>query len=185
MDFDFSPFTKIVPDAYHGTDVANVQSIQNNGFRIGTGGTLHLGDGVYFYEGSKAHAKGYLRFKAINGAPPKVAVFRCEINLGNCIDLHNKDHTDTLKRFASQVQSMAFDNPTFRKQHNINSKEEVTEGFIINLAASLTNADTVRGTYWSDFPLYAGSNIAGNARLVIAVRTLNKILATHLDYVET
>lgn len=185
MDFEFSPFAKIVPDAYHGTDVANVQSIQNNGFRIGTGGTLHLGDGVYFYEGSKAHAKGYLRIRDKTGNPPKVAVFRCEINLGKYIDLHNKEHTDTLRKFAGQIQSLAFDNPAFRKKHNINSKEDVTEGFIINLAASLTDADTVRGTYWSDHPLYAGSKIAGNARLVIAVRNLNKILATHLDYVET
>lgn len=182
LKFEFSHLTKIVPDAFHGTDAANVPSIRKNGLRIGTGGTLYFGDGVYFYEGSKEHAIGYPKLK---DKKKKVAVFRCEINLGNCIDLHNKQHKNALQGFAAKIRHMAFDSPAFRKKHNITALEQITEPFIINLAAIICGADTVRGTIGHDIPLYSGSRISADGRLVIAVRNLDKILVTSLEYEET
>jgi Poly(ADP-ribose) polymerase catalytic domain. len=180
--FQFSNLSKIVPDAYHGTDKANIQSIQKQGFRVGTGGNLYLGDGVYFYEGSKPHAIGYPKLK---DKTCKSAVFRCEINLGRCIDLNNKQHKDALQSFAAKVKHLAYDNPAFRKMHNITSPDEITEPFIINLAATISGAETVRATHGLGNPLFAGSKILSETRLVIAVRDPKKILATYLDYVES
>ena len=173
--FEFSNLTKIVPDAYHGTDAANIPSIEKEGFRIGTGGDLYLGDGVYFYKGSKAHAIGYPKLK---DSTCKCAVFRCEINLGRCIDLNNKQHKDALKAFAAQVKYLAYDSTAFRKEHNIKSMDEITEPFIINLAATIYGAETVRATHGFVNPLFADSKIWAESRLVIAVRDPKKILAT-------
>src|SRR5438094_5492570 len=143
--FEFSNLTKIVPDAYHGTDAANIPLILKEGFHVGTGGTLFLGDGVYFYEGSKPHAVGYPKLK--DKTCKKSAVFRCEINLGRCIDLHNKQHKDALQAFAAKVKHLVFDSAAFRKKHKIASIEEITEPFIINLAATIYGAETVRATH--------------------------------------
>src|SRR6266480_1064364 len=170
--FEFSNLTKIVPDAYHGTDAANVESIKTTGFRVGTAGNLYLGDGIYFYEGSIGHAKGY---PTIGNKTCKVAVFRCEINLGKCLDLHNQQHKAALQTFAARIRHAAYDSPAFRKKHNITSPEEVTEPFIINLAATICGADTVRATHGFGNPLFAGSKLSGESRLVIAVRDPKKI----------
>ena len=181
--FTFPNLTKIVPDAYHGTDASNVASIKANGFRISSGKNLYLGDGVYFYESSKKHAIGYPK---LHNKTCKVAVFRCDIDMGDCLDFHNQDHKEAIRKFAAQIRHLAFDSAAFRKQHNICSREDVTEPFIINLAAQISKADTVRATHGeSGNPLFEGSKISAESRLVIAVRNTNKILATTLDYVES
>jgi hypothetical protein len=180
--FQFSNLTKIIPDAYHGTDAANIESIRKEGFRVGTGNDCYLGDGIYFYESSKKHAIGYPRLKDKNCK--KVAVFRCQISLGNCLDFHNEEHKEAMKKFARQIRFLAVDNQKFRQQHNISSPDDVTEPFLMNLAAIISHADTVRATHGFANPLFKGSKIAAENRLVIAVRTPSKILETTLDYVE-
>jgi len=184
---DFPEYEKIVPDAYHGTDVANVESIKANGFQIGTGSDLYLGDGIYFYEGSKWHAANFLK----QGNPTcKIALYRCVINLGRCLDLNNEDHKQAVVKFASQVRFWAADNQAFCKKWNIKSPNNITVSFIINLAAQLSKADTVRAPFAGQNPLISGSAIGAShipaiSRLVIAVRTPNKILETVLESVET
>jgi poly(ADP-ribose) polymerase-like protein len=180
-NFEFSSFSKIVRDAYHGTDVANIDSIQKNGFRIGTGSDLHLGSGVYFYEGSKSHALTYLKQKS-KDKDRKIAVFRCEISLGNCLDLNNGDHKEALRSFASKIRAAAYNSAEFRKKHSLVTMDDVTASFIINLAAETAQADSVRASYGGDQALFEGCQIPSNSRLVIAVRNPKKILATHLEY---
>src|SRR5437667_3177918 len=109
----FPEYEKIVPDAYHGTDVANIESINANGFRIGTGADLYLGDGIYFFEGSKWHAENFLKQQNANC---KVAIYRCTINLGRCLDLNNEDHKEAIRKLTRDVRFYTADNPAFRKK---------------------------------------------------------------------
>lgn len=83
-------FDKIVPDAYHGTRSDYAQNvIQNKKFHISTGKEQYLGDGVYFFEGSKWNAKDWARRK-FKGE--QIGIIKATINLWKCLDLNNKEH---------------------------------------------------------------------------------------------
>ena len=61
-------FIKIVPDAFHGTEIEVAKKIhRDKKFIPGLNDQYYLGDGIYFYEASLEHAKiwGRKRLKMV------------------------------------------------------------------------------------------------------------------------
>ncbi len=169
--FTFPASERIIVDAYHGTEKANLRSIMENGFAISTNADQHLGDGIYFYEGSKWLAQNWPKIRNKHANPnAKVAVLRCTINLRRCIDLVTEAHQNALASFRALVRFRVA-NGSFPEKNLGN----ITDPFIINLAAFAAKADTVRAEFRGG---------PKGVRIVIAVRTKEKILATNVESVD-
>lgn len=163
-------YEKIVPDAFHGTSVALSKDIVNEGFKPSTGERQFLGDGVYFFESSIAHARGWARPKF---HPGPIAVFRAVVNLGRCLDLHDIEHRELLRKTRDKLQQ---------------SGKKITDAFVINFVAENFHlVDSVRATF-SDpkyGKLFDESKFTAHSQLIICIRNLRNILEYYLEYEES
>jgi len=81
---------KVIPDAYHGTSKAFAENIiRMKKFQPSSGDHCYLGDGIYFFETGKEHAKWWAR-KQYPGT--QIAVIIAVVQLGRCLDLGNPEH---------------------------------------------------------------------------------------------
>ncbi|NQT68696.1 MAG: hypothetical protein HQ552_03855 [Desulfobacteraceae bacterium] len=175
IKFPVKYFNKIVPDAFHGTELETARKIRNDKkFIINLSEQNYLGDGVYFYEASLEHAKIWGRRKSKNG---KIGVIRSAINLGRCLDLHNKDHLNFLRETANGLSGR--------------TKKVLTDTFVINFVAQLADnsgnkIDTIRATHARNIRLSAkifrGSRFYYDIALMICVRNLKNIITCSLIY---
>ncbi len=160
---------KVVPDAYHGTRLDKAKAIIKQGkFTPSTDKTNYLGDGVYFYEGSRWHAEQWCKRKYPRSP---LGIIRAVINLGKCLDLNNYEYRRLLKKVARQLRLKGY--------------KEVTDAFVINFyATNIEEFDTVRAVYVSMSNKYGaifpGSKFLEFQQLIICVRNLQSILSFEL-----
>ncbi|MFW6223195.1 MAG: hypothetical protein ACOC3T_06245 [Bacteroidota bacterium] len=162
---------KFIPDAYHGAKAEYARNICENGFVIkSVGDDLFLGDGVYFYESSQSHAQDWGR-KKYKGEV--IGVVKALVNLGRCLDFHNKEHIQLVKDVSDQLKT--------RKP-----AAHITDAVTINfIAANFPRIDSVRATYFSDHvksKVFKGSRFYEYNRLIVCVRNLKNIIKTTLSY---
>jgi hypothetical protein len=123
---------KIVPDAYHGTELGRAKSIEvSRTFDESRGPDHYLGDGVYFYEASRWHAFAWAKRRWGTVA---VGIIRATINLGRCLDLSSYEHRSLLRQVRRELL-----------EKGVNS---ITDAVVINFFATMiTEVDSVRGNY--------------------------------------
>ena len=168
MEFSDADFTRVVPNAYHGTDLASASSIINYGFRISESEKLHFGDGVYFYDGNIEYAKDWARQKTSSG--DKIGVIMASIEMARCLDLHHSEVWDLIE--------------TVKEGFAQNYGDDVPLPVIINHIAERHDVDTVRGVQQSrkrgrisqDFPYYR------QTKIIICVKNLDNIDTYSLVY---
>ncbi|MCH8962597.1 MAG: hypothetical protein IH820_15100 [Bacteroidetes bacterium] len=151
----------IVGDAYHGTDAANVESIQANGFTVGRSRDLFLGDGIYFYQGSQREAykwaENLRQFQ-------NIVVFKARINMGRCLDLDAWEHRELLEALETEIlESRVVD--------------EVPLPVAINMLSEYWSFDTVKKTQQKKKPAapFFKSPVYSYTRTYIAVRNPARI----------
>jgi hypothetical protein len=156
---------KIVPDAYHGTELKKAQKILSNGkFTLSRGKAHYLGDGVYFFESSEWHAKEWCKRCFPNS---EHGVICATVNLGKCLDLHNQEYKRLLQKVAIKL--------------GMRGVKDITDSVVINfLATNIENFDTVRFTYVKITEkykeIYSRSRIQDFSQLIICVRNIDMIL---------
>ncbi|HUT44222.1 MAG TPA: hypothetical protein VMW95_07775 [Desulfobacterales bacterium] len=173
VKFPVKYFNKIVPDAFHGTRLEHARKIhQDKKFMSGYNEKSYLGDGVYFYESSLEYAKIWARKNSNNG---RIGVIRSYINLGRCLDLHDREHLDFLRKTASDLSER--------------TEKTISDAFVINFVAEITGnkIDTVRATYTRNIKkfgtkVFSGSHFYYENELIICVRNLKNILTFSLIY---
>ena len=97
---------KIVPDAYHGTELKTALKIlRGKNFIPSRGKETYLGDGVYFYESSLWHARQWCqrRFPGL-----RHGVICAAINLRRCLDLHNYEHRKLLQQVRLNLEMKGY-----------------------------------------------------------------------------
>lgn len=162
---------KIIPDAYHGTKAKFARNICKNGFKISTGEKQFLGDGVYFFESSMIHAQNWAR-KQKEHSGEIIGVIKSVVNLGRCLDLHDKEHIELIADVAERL----------KKRINKNITDAVAINFI---ATNFNSIDSVRATYFSPHVknmIFEGSRFYEYVRLMICIRNLKNILKISLAY---
>jgi hypothetical protein len=156
--------SKVIPDAYHGTSRANAETIvRTRRFLPSTGGNCFLGDGIYFFESGKEHAKWWAR-RQYRWA--QIGIIVANIQLGKCLELGNKAHVELVKMVKQKLEQKGY-------------VEGVTDAFTINFLTKEidTEIETVRGYFpGSREKLFAGSRIFKFLHVVICVKKHDNIL---------
>jgi hypothetical protein len=159
---------KIIPDAYHGTKAKDAENICSNGFNKSTGEKQFLGDGVYFFESSKAYAEDWARnrFKC-----EIIGVVKSTVSLGRCLDLNDKEHKDYVEHVVKELKERGM--------------QEITDSVAISFIATVfEELDSVRATYISPKykKIFKGSHFYKYSQLIICIRNLRHILKISLVY---
>lgn len=154
---------KIVPDAYHGTELELAKKIvKENNFQHSRGDRPYLGEGIYFFEAALARSIKWATKKFKEG---QIGVIKAVINLGSCLDLTNPDNIRLLRRLKNRL---------------LQKLPVVSIPYVINACAVMYKVDTVRAAFpketWrteDDFPNY---------ELIICVKNKNSITKITLVY---
>jgi hypothetical protein len=168
----FSAFERVIPDAYHGTDLNSAMDIVSAGFRMQDNPDLLLGRGVYFYESCHECAWNW----AVTHRKKPPAVLRCVIGLGRCLDFSNSRHARALKEYYEAMKTRLASSPVTRS-----SLQKWTQALAVNLLAGKLQADTVRAPYFTRVSLTPVGNISIDSPIVICVRRTEKISSTILE----
>ena len=154
-----------VPNAYHGTSRANAENIEKTGFRISRKPELFLGDGVYFYKGSKTLAESWAKGKY---PEEEIATIVANIKLGYCLDLTIPEHRELLSEAIVEFKRR----PNWRK---------VTDTFVLNYFAGVIEPQIDTIVHFREpekiVKLFAGSQILTGGYMVICVRKTECILS--------
>lgn len=155
---------KVVPDAYHGTELSRAEKIVNdNEFIPSTREDSFLGFGVYFWEGSAENAVWWA--KLTHKDSKAYGVLKATVELGRCLDLMAKENRNELRRWKD----------TLTKRYR---DRTITDALAINSYAGRRtgHVDTVRCVFApaKPKPLFTGSRIL-DFRLVICVRNVKNI----------
>lgn len=138
MKIEIPKIASVVENAYHGTGLEIAERIRNGEqFQPSKGDRHFLGDGVYFFEGSKELAKRWA--KQQHG---EIAILCAEIALGICLDLNTMEHRRILMEARDQLIARL-------KVTDINKVRDVTDGWVINFFATkiIRELDTVKYTF--------------------------------------
>ena len=159
----------IIPEAYHGTAMARAREIAETGaFRTSRKKSNHLGDGVYFYEGSEWHAAQWAKRITSDG---NIGIICASINLGKCFDLHNYAHRRLLRHVRGKLRRKGI--------------EGITDALVINFYANnIEQFDTIRATRTvpEKGKIFPESRYHEFTELVICVRNLKMILNIQLTF---
>jgi hypothetical protein len=152
----------VVPNAYHGTSKSNAENIVNTGkFCVKPDPDLFLGDGVYFYDGSKELAERWATRK-FSGQPIGIIIGR--IRLGYCLNLLIPEHRNLVKQTAKEIRQKRF-------------SQRVTDALVLNYFTRIIEPkiDTVK-SHFGGFKketvskIFDGSNIVDSVYIVICVK---------------
>jgi len=163
---------KIVPEAYHGTNIENATKIMVEGFIKGSRVNPYLGDGVYFYESCIDHAYDWAE-KHVCSSPAEISVLCACIDLGKCLELHNKKHVEWMNIIWELLSEKGID--------------PINDAVVINFfATNFAEVDTVRASRIYNAStkekIFFGSRFYNNQRIVICVRNLSNILKLDMVY---
>jgi len=160
---------KVVPDAFHGTSKTIAEHIiRTKKFKPSTGNDCFLGDGIYFFEAGKEHAKWW----AHNRYPgQQIGIIIAEIQLGKCLDLSDPVHLELVKLTKNKIEKTEF-------------AKKITDTLVINFLTNKIDIEieTVRG-YFPSSPkekIFEGSRIYQYLHIVICVKRQENILTFNL-----
>lgn len=179
MDVDVT--TNSINDAYHGTllDDAN-KIIAEKKFIPSKQKDSYLGDGVYFYEGSRWLAANWVERN--HGKNSIIGIICACVHFGRCLNLNIPEHRKILKKVKNKISQ----HPKVKY-----SGKKITDAFVVNYYATNVNRniDTVRLTYICkdyenlyDGKLYEGSNIYDFAQPMLCVRNQDRITNIVLSF---
>jgi hypothetical protein len=155
---------KVVPDAYHGTSRVNAVSIiRTKKFEPSSGENCFLGDGIYFFESGKEHAKWWAR-KQYPGTG--IAVILAVVRLGRCLDLGDPDHIALIRLTKEEIEKKG-------------GTKNLTDTAILNFLTSKIDKEieTVRGYFHgSHFRLFVESKIFEITHVIICVKKHENIV---------
>jgi hypothetical protein len=165
----------IVQYAYHGTDMKSANSIIAGNFKPSgvtdkMGKETLLGRGVYFYENCRDYALKWTQEWVHARGLPNPVLIRCTVALGKCIDFLDPSWGEQAKELYDGLR-MKYAS----KKGTEYMVERLTQPTIVNMLAQNTNADTIRWLHHRDKPLFPGSNIFVDSRVIICVRNTGKI----------
>lgn len=155
----------IIHDAYHGTSKEKAEKIITTGkFCISRDPALFLGDGVYFYEGSRKLAEGWARKKF---SRENIGIIIAKIKLGCCLNLSIPEHRELIKDTHREIR---------RRQW------KVTDAVVLNYFATIIEPqiDTIKCHFGelkreASRKIFEGSNITDLGYVVICVRKTESI----------
>jgi len=153
----------IVPNAYHGTSKTNADNIIKTGFRNPRAPDLFLGDGIYFYEGSRKLAERWAERKFLG---QEIGIIIARIKLGYCLNLTIPEHRELIRDISKEFQKRQW--------------EKVTDAIVINYFASVIEPkiETIKHFHEPEkiTKLFGGSRIMNGGYIVICVRKSQCIL---------
>lgn len=165
-----------IDDAYHGTLSENVNTIIKERKFIPTkGDDSYLGDGIYFYEGSRWLAAKWVTRK--NGNDAIIGIICATVNYGVCLNLNIPEHRNIIRKVKERIS----------QREDIRSRGiRVTDALVINYYATNINKaiDTIRLTYISTIKgkIYNGSIINDYMQPMLCVRNQDKITNIKLSF---
>jgi hypothetical protein len=174
MRVDYNPNS--INDAYHGTlyEVAK-KIVSEKKFIPSKSNDDYLGDGVYFFEGSRWLAAKWVERN--HGKDVYIGIVCACVNYGNCLNLNLPEHRFILNRVKEEIIKQ----PGFKKLGR-----RITDAFVVNYYATNINKylDTIRLTYiCQDYgKLYEGSIIYDYAQPMLCVRNHAKISNISLSF---
>jgi hypothetical protein len=155
---------KVIPDAYHGTSKAFAENIiRTKKFQPSSGDDCYLGDGIYFFEAGKGHAKWWAT-KQYPGT--QIALIIAVVQLGRCLDLGNPEH----------IALVSFTREEIKKK---GAPENLTDTAVINFLTSKIDKEieTIRGYFHgSPLRLFSESKIFEITHVIICVKKHDNIL---------
>lgn len=166
----FTEYSKIIPDAFHGTRLVDAESILEQGeFAFEKNPDHYLGDGVYFVEGAEQFALDYAERK-FPGVP--VAVIRAVVTLVRCLDLHIPEHVAAVKKAQVLLAQR--------------TRGNVSDAAAINSAAAIIRAHVVRSPFVrkgrkGPSKIFPGSRIYKDSFIYLCVRDQEAILTLMLS----
>lgn len=165
-----------IDDAYHGTllDDAN-KIISGKKFIPSKQKDSYLGDGIYFYEGSRWLAAKWVERN--HGRNAIIGIICACVHYGKCLNLNIPEHRFILKKVKEKISQQ----PKFKSMGI-----KITDALAVNYYATNINKniDTVRLIYvCEDYgKLYEGSNIFDYAQPMLCVRNQSKITNISLSF---
>ena len=161
---------KILPDCFHGTDIASYKSVCNDGFHHSTGPEQFLGDGVYFWEGSELLAVRWAIKKTKRARAQTYVVIQATIDLGYCLDLTKPEHLEIVEEAAQKLKA---ETPSY----------VINDPVVINfIDYAIQKLDTIRSINPKSKKLiFKGSRFLSNVEPIICVRNTENILYFELS----
>jgi len=174
VDVDFT--YRCIDDAYHGTllDYAK-KIISEKKFMPSKQKDAYLGDGVYFYEGSRWLAANWVERN--HGKDAVIGIICACVHYGKCLNLNIPEHRFILKKVRERIS----------QRREIKDRGiKITDALVVNYYTTNINKniDTIRLTYISESrgKLYEGSNIYDYAQPILCVRNQDKISKISLSF---
>lgn len=158
-----------IDDAYHGTLLDDAKKIIiEKKFIPSKQKDSYLGDGVYFYEGSRWLAANWVERN--HGVNAIIGIICACVHYGNCLNLNIPEHRLILKKVKEKISQQ----PDVKA-----SGIKITDALVVNYYATNINKkiDTVRLTYVRKErgKLYEDSNVHDYVHPMLCVRNQNKI----------
>lgn len=160
---------------YHACskEVANRLLLEGEGFKHSTNAWEWLGHGIYFWEFGLQRAYDWAQ-ERWGSQGREFAVVGALIQLGNCLDLLDTDHTRRLAEVASFMQATGDGLPQNR------DKRRDLDCFLVNNFCDEMQQeggfDTVRGLFQEGCPIADGSEILDQNHIQIVVRRREAII---------
>lgn len=156
---------KLIPDAYHGTSKLNATNIlQARKFSSSSGSDFYLGDGIYFFDGSKDLAEWWAKKQF-----PKyeIGIIIANIQLGKCLDLTIPEHRNIVKNAKDEFEQKT-------------PEEKITDALVINFICTIIEPEieTIRCIFKQGqlSKIYSGSHIFNTMHIVVCVKRHSNIL---------
>jgi len=162
------PTRQVVEEAYHGTDLRIAKKIEKGEKfrwepRKAGEPDLFLGDGTYFFEGSKAWAEAWAKPRY-----QKYGILSATVCLGMCLDLNTKEGLQIVG-LVQELMSVAQKVP----KKTINLAAAISY-YVANIDQPL---DTIRATHVKTHrePVFEGKLPLYICELIICVRNIDRI----------
>ena len=178
--------------AYHGCDRLVRDSVINGGtLKKSTNTYDWLGNGIYFWENDERRALEWAEFQKKVGKVKEPAVVGAVIDLGNCLDLTQRDSVDFLKAgyqlLLLRSKSSNFkipDNHTVNKSGDILKRDldcaVIEQIHYMNRVKGYDSFDTVRGLFPEGDEVYPGSCFVDKTHVQICVVNTDNIIGYFL-----
>jgi hypothetical protein len=171
---------------YHGCDRELGEQLVSGNVDFDPGSEQYhwLGAGVYFWEEDRLRALEWAEKKKARGACENPFVVGAEIDLGFCLDFHNRENLlllrDAYPEFVKERTELGLPIPKNKKAKHDRSETKVLRYLDHAVIETLHKAsaqkgivfDTIRGTFSEGDPIYPGSGILDLMHSQIAVRNL-------------
>lgn len=172
--FEIINYQKLVPDAFHGTDLETATTIRDEqSFKGTTDEKEYLGNGVYFFENSKWHAIDWGRRKCKKEGNKDLGVILATVNLGKCLDLNNLEHRGIVKSVINHYEEKGY--------------KDILDGVAINFIYNKFNIDSARATIVTPEvgKIHKKSRFFDYSYLMICIKNKDNIQNINLCYQET